>query len=54
MEASWVIGQNSLLFLRALGILLAQESNEERSTSYLLSVAVQQGNEVAILGCSAS
>ena len=57
METSGVIGPNSLSFLRALGSRLAQESGEANSTAYLLqrlSIAVQRGNAVAILGCASS
>ena len=46
-----------LSFLRALGSRPAQESGEANSTTYFLqslSIVVQQGNAMAILGCASS
>ena len=57
METSGVIGPNSLSFLSILGSRQAQESGKANSTAYLLqrlSIAVQRGNAVAILGCARS
>ena len=57
METSGVIDPNSPSFLRALGSHLAQDSGEANSTACLLqrlSIAVQQGNAVATLGCASS
>ena len=55
MEAPGMIDPNSSSFLRALGSRLAQDSGEANSTAYLLqrlSIVVQRGNAVAILGCA--
>ena len=57
METSEVIDPYSPSFLRALGSRLAQDPGEANSTTCLLqrlSIAVEQGNAVAILGCASN
>ena len=54
IETSGAVGPRSKSFLRELGRRLHKETGEPNSSSYLLqrlSVAVQRGNAVAILGC---
>ena len=54
IETSGAIGPRSRAFLRELGRRVCLESGEMNSTNYLfqrLSVAVQRGNAVAVLGC---
>ena len=53
IETSGVFGQSTLAFLKELGKRIASSSGDPRSTAYLLqrlSVAVQRGNAVAVMG----
>ena len=55
METMGAIGPESRAFLRELGRRVQLESGEANSTTYLLqrlSMAVQRGNAVAIMGCA--
>ena len=55
IEISGAIGPRSRAFLRVFGRRVHLESGEANSTSYLLqriSVAVQRGNVVAVMGCA--
>ena len=55
IESSGAIGPQSRAFLWELGRHMQLESSDTNSTMYLLqrlSVAVQQGNVVAIMGCA--
>ena len=55
IETSGAIGPCTRKFLRDLGRRVFLETGEANSTSYLLqrlSVAVQRGNAVAVLGCA--
>ena len=48
-----IIGPRSLEFLKKLGRRMKQQTGEDNATSFLLqimSVAIQQGNAVSILG----
>ena len=57
IETSGAIGPRSRTFLRELGRRVHRQSGEANSTSYLLqrlSVAVQRGNAVAIMGCASA
>ena len=54
IESFVVIGPSSLSLLRALGSSLAQKSGDVNSTLQRLSVVVQWGDAVTILGCSSS
>ena len=54
IETSGAIGRSSKAFLQELGRKLRVQSGESKSTAYLLqrlSVAVQRGNSIAIMGC---
>ena len=53
IETLGAIGPKSLLFLKELGWRARRQSGDERAASFLLqrlSVAVQRGNAVSILG----
>ena len=53
IETSGVIGPKSLEFLKELGRRVRRQTGDERAASFLLqriSVAVQRGNAVSILG----
>ena len=55
IESSGALGPSTYIFLQELGKRVFQESGETKSTSYLLqrlSIAVQQGNAVAVMGCA--
>ena len=55
IESSGALGPTTYIFLRELGKLVFQESGEANSTSHLLqrlSIAVQRGNAVAVMGCA--
>ena len=52
-ECSGVLGPRSLLFVKELVRKLRQQTGEEKAADYLiqqLSIAVQQGNAISILG----
>ena len=54
IETMGVIGPKSLVFLKDLGRRLRQETKEEMAQAYLLqrlSIAVQRGNAVSVMGC---
>ena len=56
IETSGVIGKASLAFLAELGLRIKSATSEPRSFAYLLqrlSVAVQRGNAISILGTAA-
>ena len=55
IETLGAIGPKSLVFLKELGWRARRQSGDERAASFLLqrlSVAVQRGNTVSILGGS--
>ena len=57
VETSGVFGPRTLSFVRDLGRRLRRQTGEVRSTAYLiqrLSVAVQQGNAISVLGACCS
>ena len=55
IESSGALGPSTYIFLRELGKRVFQEFGEANSTSHLLqklSIAVQRGNAVAVMGCA--
>ena len=53
VESSGVFGPQSLTFVKELGRRLRYQTGEEKAGTYLiqrLSIAVQQGNAISILG----
>ena len=55
IESSGALGPSTYIFLRELGKRVLQESGEANSTSHLLqrlSIVLQRGNAVAVMGCA--
>ena len=57
VETSGVLGPRTLTFVKELGRRLRSHTGEEKSSTYLLqrvSIAVQRGNAISVLGTSAA